>query len=72
MHSGRLLDLYDVFPYLGATPINSITAIALLETIRRIESRGAIKLHTELIRRARVFLFMLLVLDDVRIIRLLQ
>ncbi len=33
----------DVFPYLGFTPINRITAITLLETIRRIESRGAIE-----------------------------
>lgn len=33
----------DVFPYLGAFPINTIPAITLLETIRRIESRGAIE-----------------------------
>jgi Phage integrase family. len=44
-HAQRTLTrlVNDVFPYLGATPINTITAIVLLETIRRIESRGAIE-----------------------------
>lgn len=44
-HAQRTLTrlVNDVFPYLGAAPINSITAIVLLETIRRIESRGAIE-----------------------------
>jgi integrase len=44
-HAQRTLTrlINDVFPYLGATPINTITAIVLLETIRRIESRGAIE-----------------------------
>lgn len=44
-HAQRTLTrlVNDVFPYLGAMPINSITAIILLETIRRVESRGAIE-----------------------------
>ena len=44
-HAQRTLTrlVNDVFPYLGAAPINTITAIVLLETIRRIESRGAIE-----------------------------
>ncbi|MDD5126216.1 integrase arm-type DNA-binding domain-containing protein [Methylovulum sp.] len=44
-HAQRTLTrlVNDVFPYIGKTPINSITAIVLLETIRRIESRGAIE-----------------------------
>ena len=44
-HAKRTLTrlINDVFPYLGATPVNSITAITLLETIRRIELRGAIE-----------------------------
>ena len=31
----------DVFPWVGATPMKSITAPALLAVVRRIESRGA-------------------------------
>lgn len=44
-HAKRTLTrlVNDVFPYLGTIPINAITAIVLLETIRRIESRGAIE-----------------------------
>lgn len=44
-HAQRTLTrlINDVFPYLGSTPINNITAIVLLDTIRRIESRGAIE-----------------------------
>lgn len=33
----------DVFPWLGAEPVATITAPKLLETMRRIESRGAIE-----------------------------
>ncbi|MCX7099531.1 MAG: integrase arm-type DNA-binding domain-containing protein [Methylococcales bacterium] len=44
-HAQRTLTrlVNDVFPYLGSTPINTITAITLLATIRRIEARGAIE-----------------------------
>ncbi len=44
-HAQRTLTrlVNDVFPCLGSMPINSITAIMLLEAIRRIESRGAIE-----------------------------
>ncbi len=44
-HAKRTLTrlINDVFPYVGAIPINNITAVVLLETIRRIESRGAIE-----------------------------
>lgn len=44
-HAQRTLTrlINDVFPYVGSMPINSITAVVLLETIRRIESRGAIE-----------------------------
>ena len=31
----------DIFPWIGNTPISKVTAPALLETIRRIEKRGA-------------------------------
>ncbi len=33
----------DLFPWLGARPINSITAPELLSALRRIESRGALE-----------------------------
>src|SRR5258708_6693235 len=33
----------DLFPWLGARPINSITAVDLLTALRRIESRGALE-----------------------------
>lgn len=33
----------DVFPWLGALPVSSITPPKLLETMRRIEARGAIE-----------------------------
>lgn len=44
-HADRTLTrlVNDVFPYLGSTPINAITAINMLDTIRRIEGRGAIE-----------------------------
>jgi hypothetical protein len=32
----------DVFPWLGATPVTSITARELLETLERVEGRGAV------------------------------
>ena len=32
----------DIFPLLGATPIASVTAPALLDALRRIEARGAV------------------------------
>jgi integrase len=44
-HADRTLTrlVNDVFPYLGAIPINNITALMLLEIVRRIEARGAIE-----------------------------
>lgn len=33
----------DIFPWLGARPISEITALELLTTVRRIESRGAVE-----------------------------
>ena len=33
----------DLFPYLGKSPINEITAPQLLAVLRRVESRGAIE-----------------------------
>jgi integrase len=33
----------DVFPWLGARPVNTITAAELLTALRRIESRGALE-----------------------------
>ncbi len=44
-HATRTLTrlVNDVFPYLGAKPVNSINAITMLDVIRRIESRGAIE-----------------------------
>lgn len=33
----------DVFPWIGSEPIGSLTAQALLQTLRRIEARGAIE-----------------------------
>jgi integrase len=44
-HADRTLTrlVNDVFPYLGCMPINTITSIVLLQTIRRIESRGVIE-----------------------------
>jgi integrase len=33
----------DVFPHLGALPISSITAPMLLDTLRRVEKRGAVE-----------------------------
>lgn len=44
-HAQRTLTrlVNDVFPYVGAIPVNTITAIVLLETIRHIEARGEIE-----------------------------
>jgi len=33
----------DVFPWLGARPVNEITAVELLEVLRRVEARGALE-----------------------------
>ncbi|MDE2382849.1 MAG: tyrosine-type recombinase/integrase, partial [Xanthomonadaceae bacterium] len=33
----------DVFPYLGAAPVASITPVQLLEVLRRVEARGVIE-----------------------------
>jgi integrase len=33
----------DVFPWLGARPVKEITAVELLEVLRRIEARGALE-----------------------------
>jgi integrase len=44
-HAQRTLTrlINDVFPYVGSMPINDITAVVLLGTIRQIESRRAIE-----------------------------
>lgn len=44
-HSSKIIARLqqDVFPWLGSMPIMSITAPMLLESMRRIESRGAIE-----------------------------
>ena len=44
-HSARLMRRFekDIFPYLGKTPIAEVKAPLLLETIRRIEKRGALE-----------------------------
>jgi integrase len=44
-HSSKILRRLerDLFPWLGAWPINSITAPQLLTALRRIESRGALE-----------------------------
>ncbi len=46
----------DIFPWLGARPIGEITAPELLDTIRRIESRGALETaHRALANCGQVF-----------------
>jgi integrase len=44
-HADRTLArlVNDVFPYIGKHPINTITALTLLNVIRKIEARGAIE-----------------------------
>ncbi|EPR30386.1 protein of unknown function DUF4102 [Alkalidesulfovibrio alkalitolerans DSM 16529] len=44
-HSGRILRRLekDVFPWIGSRPIREIMAPELLETLRRIEARGALE-----------------------------
>jgi hypothetical protein len=44
-HSSKILRRLerDLFPWLGARPINTITAVELLTALRRIESRGALE-----------------------------
>ena len=44
-HSSKIIRRLerDLFPWLGARPINSITAPELLSALRRIESRGALE-----------------------------
>ncbi len=44
-HSSKIIRRLerDVFPWLGARPIDSITAVELLTALRRIESRGALE-----------------------------
>lgn len=44
-HSSKIIRRLerDVFPWLGARPINAITAAELLTALRRIESRGALE-----------------------------
>jgi len=44
-HSSKILRRLerDIFPWLGARPIASITAPELLTALRRIESRGALE-----------------------------
>jgi len=43
-HSSKIMRRLarDVFPWLGAAPVSSITAPQVLEVVRRIEARGAI------------------------------
>ncbi|MDO8774300.1 MAG: integrase arm-type DNA-binding domain-containing protein [Burkholderiaceae bacterium] len=48
----------DLFPYLGALPLATITAPALLEALRRVEKRGAIETaHTLRQTAGQVFLY---------------
>lgn len=44
-HSSRIIRRLeqDIFPWIGATPINEVTAPLLLTTLRRIENRGAVE-----------------------------
>lgn len=44
-HSSKIIARLDkdIFPWLGACPVNEITAPELLKTIRRIENRGALE-----------------------------
>jgi len=48
----------DLFPYLGALPLATITAPALLNTLRRVEKRGAIEsAHTLRQTAGQVFMY---------------
>ena len=48
----------DLFPYIGALPIATITAPTLLSTLRRVESRGAIEsAHTLRQTAGQVFMY---------------
>jgi len=44
-HSNKIISWLekDIFPWLGEYPVNEITELELLKTIRRIESRGALQ-----------------------------
>ncbi|MGC2459211.1 MAG: integrase arm-type DNA-binding domain-containing protein [Gallionellaceae bacterium] len=44
-HSGKIIRRLeaDIFPWLGARPVGEITAPELLETVRRIQNRGALE-----------------------------
>ncbi|MCB1822211.1 MAG: tyrosine-type recombinase/integrase [Candidatus Competibacteraceae bacterium] len=53
---GRLEN--DIFPWLGASPLNEITAPQLLAALRRIEARGALEsAHRALQACGRIFTF---------------
>ena len=57
-HSKKIIQRLerDIFPWIGALPINNVTAPQLLETIRRIESRGALETaHRALANCGQVF-----------------
>lgn len=43
-HSNRIIRLLerDIFPWIGASPVTDVTAPKLLETMRRVEHRGAV------------------------------
>ena len=44
-HGGRILARFenDIFPWIGKRPVAEVTAPELLETVRRIETRGALE-----------------------------
>jgi integrase len=57
-HSSKIITRLekDIFPWLGARPASEITAPELLQTIRRIESRGALETaHRALANCGQVF-----------------
>ncbi|MEH6460374.1 tyrosine-type recombinase/integrase [Chitinimonas sp. JJ19] len=52
-HATRILDSLeaDVFPRLGPLPITEITAPMILETVRKIEARGAVETASRVLQR---------------------
>ncbi|MGH8572071.1 MAG: tyrosine-type recombinase/integrase, partial [Gammaproteobacteria bacterium] len=53
-HASKIIGRFerDIFPWLGARPVREITAPELLEVLRRIETRGAIRQLAGRIRTA--------------------
>lgn len=49
-HASQFLRLMqnDLFPFIGAMPLDSITAPVLLEVLRRVQARGALRLAHDL------------------------